>query len=112
MYLVRHLIRTVFRAFFLVVGVGLLCALFGGGMTLIVAGAFAPRWPPSGLTEAAAITIAALVGYASALTMLVREAVRGVVEVEKELGKVSDVAVAEVASHVTDLIPAHRSARR
>jgi hypothetical protein len=111
-YLVRHLISTAFRAFFRMVGIGLACAIFGGLMTVIVADAFATQWPPSALTDAAAITIAALAGYASALTVLVREAVHGVRDVEKELGKVSEVAVAEVASHVSDLAPAHRGARR
>jgi hypothetical protein len=52
--------------------------------------------------------IATLVGYATALTVLVREAVQGVRDVEKELGKVSQVAVAEVASRVADIVPARR----
>ncbi|HEY7781683.1 MAG TPA: hypothetical protein VIC85_15890 [Ktedonobacterales bacterium] len=108
MYLVRHLISTAFRAFFRMLGIGLACALLGAVMTLIVSYAFTAQWPPSALTDTAAIVIATLVGYATALTVLVREAVQGVRDVEKELGKVSQVAVAEVASRVADIVPARR----
>jgi hypothetical protein len=85
MFLLRHLITTAFKAFFRMVFFGLCFAAIGGATVLIVAYANVPHWPPSALTIAAAIAVAVLAGYASALTVLVREAVRGVRAAEHDI---------------------------
>ena len=99
MFLLRHLINTAFRAFFRMVLVGVICAGVGAAAVLIVASANDPHWPPNALTIAAAAVVAVLAGYASALTVLVREAVRGVREAEHDLAKVMDEATGREKVH-------------
>lgn len=99
MFLLRHLISTAFKAFFRMVIVGVICAAIGAGAVLIVAYGNAPHWPPSALTIAAAAVVAVLAGYASALTVLVREAVRGVREAEHDLAHVMDEATGREKVH-------------
>ena len=85
MYLLRHLISTAFKAFFRMLFFGVFFAAIGAAIVLIVSYSNSPHWPPSALTIAAAIAVAVLAGYASALTVLVREAVRGVRDVEHDI---------------------------
>ena len=83
MLLVRTLISSLFRAFFRIVLLGIVSAVFAGGVALGLAYFMGGRhWPPSLLTEVAAIGVAVLGAYASGLTVLVQEAVRGVTDVE------------------------------
>jgi len=83
MTLVFHLLRALFHAFFRITFSALICAGIGGGATLLVAYQQTGQWPPKTLTEVAAIAIAILGAYAGGLTMLVKEAVKGVATVEK-----------------------------
>ena len=100
MFLVRHLISTAFKAFFRMVFFGVCFAVLGAGIVLIVASANSPHWPPSALTIAAAAAVAVLAGYASALTVLVREAVRGVRDVEHDLVNAAEGVAEREKAHV------------
>lgn len=75
--MIGHLFKSLFHAFFKIVLTLVICAAIGGGATLIVSYVALGHWPPSRLTEAAAIAIAVLVAYAGAMTALMGEAVRG-----------------------------------
>jgi hypothetical protein len=101
MTLIMHLARALFRAFFRILLSALVFAGIGGGATLLISYQQTGQWPPRTLTEAAAIAIAVLSAYAAALTVLIREAVKGVITVEK--GAVQDVEheVASVEREVT-----------
>lgn len=99
MYLLRHLISTAFRAFFRMVFVGVLCAALAAAIVFVVAYLNGPQWPPSVLTDIVAASVALLAGYASALTVLVREAVRGVSAAEHEVVKVMDEATEREKAH-------------
>jgi hypothetical protein len=83
------LIPAAFRAFVRMVFFGLLFAVVGAGVTLLVAYANTPHWhwPPSTLTIVAAAVIGVLAGYAAGLTTLVREVIRGVKNVEHTIVK-------------------------
>ena len=81
------LIPALFRALFRVVFYFLLFAVIGAGITLLVAYANTPHWhwPPSTLTIVVAAVIGVLAGYAAGLTTLVREVIRGVKDVERDV---------------------------
>ena len=96
MFALRHLIPAAFRALFRMVFLSLLFAVVAGGITLVVAYANSPRWPPSTLTIVVAAVIAVLAGYSAGLTTLVREVIRGVKHAERDL--VHGVE-SEVSSH-------------
>lgn len=85
MFALRHLIPAAFRALFRVIFFGLLFAIIAGGISLVVAYANSPHWPPSSLTIVVAAVIAILAGYAAGLTTLVREVIRGVKDAEQDL---------------------------
>lgn len=99
MFLLRHLITTAFKAFFRMVFVGVVCAAIGAAIVFGAAFAQGHHWPPSLLTDATATAIALLAGYASALTVLVREAVRGVRAAEHDIVKVMDEATEREKAH-------------
>ena len=96
LFALRHLIPAAFRALLRMVFLSLLFAVVAGGITLGVAYANTPRWPPSVLTIVTAAVIAALAGYVAGLTTLVREVIRGVKDAERDI--VHGVE-SEVASH-------------
>lgn len=81
------LIPAAFRALFRMVFFTLLFVVIGAGVTLAVAYANTPHWhwPPSTLTIVVAAVIGVLAGYAAGLTTLVREVVRGVKDVERDI---------------------------
>ena len=85
LFALRHLVPAAFRAIFRMLFLGILFAIIAGGITLIVAYANSPHWPPSTLTIAVAAVIALLAGYAVGLTTLVSEVVRGVKDVEQDV---------------------------
>lgn len=106
MLLMRHLLSTAVRAFFRMLFMGIIVALVAGGLVLGIAYYNAPTWPPSVLTDAAAIAVAVLAGYASALTVLVREAVRGVHMAEEGVINATENAAKAAESAITDHKPA------
>jgi hypothetical protein len=89
MVIMFALIPSAFRAFFRMVFFTLLFVVIGAGGTLAVAYANTPHWhwPPSTLTIVVAAIIGVLAGYAAGLTTLVREVVRGVKDVGRDVVK-------------------------
>lgn len=88
MLLLRHLIGSFFRAFFRIVFTAIICGVLAGAVALGVAYTMGSHtWPPSTLTEIAAIAFAVLAAYAGGLTVLVQEAVRGVKSAEREVAR-------------------------
>ena len=85
--MVGHLFKSLFHAFFKIVLSLIVCAAIGGIATLVVSYVVLGQWPPTRLTEVAAIAIAVLAAYAGAVTALMSEAVRGL------------LAAARVAEH-------------
>jgi len=85
LFALRHLIPVAFRALFRIVFSSLLFAVVAGGITLGVAYAATPKWPPGALTIAAAAVIAILAGYAAGLTTLIREVIRGFKDAERDV---------------------------
>jgi hypothetical protein len=83
MSVIVHLIGAAFRAFFRILFTAIVCAGIGGGATLAVGYQQTGHWPPQTMNEVAAIAIALLSAYAGGLTVLVKEAVKGVATVEK-----------------------------
>ena len=88
MLLLRHLIGSFFRAFFRIVLTAIVCGVIAGAVALGLAYTMGSHtWPPSTLTEIAAIAFAVLAAYAGGLTVLVQEAVRGVKSAEREVAR-------------------------
>jgi hypothetical protein len=85
LFALRHLIPAAFRALFRMVFLSLLFAVIAGGITLGVAYENTPKWPPSTLTIVAAAVIAGLAGYATGLTTLIREVIRGLKDAERDV---------------------------
>lgn len=85
--MIGQLFKSLFRAFFKVVLTLVVCAAIGGAAALIVSYVALGQWPPTRMTEIAAIAIAVLAAYAGAVTALMGEAVRGL------------LAAARVAEH-------------
>jgi ABC-type multidrug transport system permease subunit len=83
---IRTLFSSLFRAFFRIVITALVAAVIAGAVALLLAYTMAGQhWPPTLLTEIAVIAIAVLAAYASGLTVLVQEAVRGVKAAERDV---------------------------
>jgi hypothetical protein len=87
MFAFRHLIPAAFHAVVHMVFLGLLFAIIAGGVVLGVAYATTPHWPPSFLSLLVAAVIAVLAGYTVGLTTLVRDVLRGVKGVERDVVK-------------------------
>ncbi|MBF6591348.1 MAG: hypothetical protein IVW57_12595 [Ktedonobacterales bacterium] len=87
MTLILHLAKAAFRAFFRIILTALASAAVAGGATLLVAYQTSRVWPPKTLTEVAAGAIAILAAYAGALTVLIKEAIKGVATVEQGVTK-------------------------
>ena len=85
--MIGQLFKSLFHAFFKIVLSLIVCAAIGGVATLVVSYVALRQWPPTRLTEVAAIAIAVLAAYAGAVTALMSEAVRGL------------LAAARVAEH-------------
>ena len=83
MAVIGHLIGTAFRAFFRILFAFVLAAALGAGVTLLVSYTQTHAWPPTRLTEIAAIAIAVLAGYACAITVLMGEGVRALLKTVK-----------------------------
>jgi hypothetical protein len=87
MTLILHLIKSFFGAFFKVTLTGLFLGAAAAGATLLVAYLNGHVWPPRTLTEVAAGAFGVLAAYAGGLTMLMREAVRAALAVERGVVK-------------------------
>jgi hypothetical protein len=101
MMLIVHLIKSLFGAFFKITFTALFAGAVAAGGTLLVAYQHGQAWPPKTLTEAAAVTIGVLGAYAAGLTMLLREAVRAALTVERGAVKKVEQEVEGVEREVT-----------
>lgn len=83
---IGHIVGALFRGFFRIVITAIIAAAIGGAVALFLAYTLAGHhWPPTLLTEIAAIAVAVLAAYASGMTVLVQEAVRGVKTAERDV---------------------------
>ena len=106
MMLIVHLLKSLFRAFFKITFTGLFVGVLAAGAVLLVAYLNDGHlWPPRTLIEGAAAAVGVLAAYAAGLTMLLREALRAALTVER--GAVKGVEH-EVADAERDLAGARR----
>jgi hypothetical protein len=94
---VGHLIGSAFRGFFRIMLVTLVFIAVGVGVSLAVAYQVRSVWPPSTPEYIIAGAIGLLLGYAAGLTALLREAIRGVKTVERDV----EAGVQEVEERAT-----------
>jgi hypothetical protein len=87
MMLILHLIRSLLGAFFKICFTALLTGGVLAGIALLVAYQSDPVWPPTELTLIAVGAIGLLAAYAGGLTVLLREALRAALTVERGLIK-------------------------
>jgi hypothetical protein len=99
MMLFSHLMKTAVRAFFRIAFTVLLFGAIGVGVSLLVAYQTTHQWPPTGSTYFIGGAIGAVLGYAAGLTMLVREAIRGIRTAEHDVTSGIDRIVEASASH-------------
>lgn len=85
MMLFSHLAKTAVRAFFRIALVIVLFGAIGVGASLLVAFQTTNEWPPTMRTDIIGGFIGVLLGYAAGLTVLVREAIRGVRTAEHDI---------------------------
>jgi len=79
------LMKTALRAFFRIAFTAILFGAIGVGVSLLVAYQTTHQWPPTGPTYISSGAIGVILGYAAGLTMLVREAIRGVRTAEHDV---------------------------
>ncbi|HUY75443.1 MAG TPA: hypothetical protein VMV29_01635 [Ktedonobacterales bacterium] len=88
---IGHIFGALFRAFFRIAITAIIAAAIGGAVALFLAYTLAGQhWPPTLLTEIAAIAVAVLAAYASGMTVLVQEAVRGVKTAERDVVRAAE----------------------
>jgi hypothetical protein len=99
MMLLSHLMKTAVRAFFRIILTFVVFGAIGVGASLLVAYQTTHVWPPSGLTVVIGGTIGVLLGYAAGLTVLVREAIGGVLTAEHDIAGGIERVVEAPARH-------------
>lgn len=99
MMLFSHLMKTAVRAIFRIALTVILFGAIGVGVSLLVAYQTTHQWPPTGSTYFIGGAVGAVLGYAAGLTMLVREAIRGVRTAEHDITGGVDRVVDASASH-------------
>jgi hypothetical protein len=85
MMLLNHLMKTAIQSFFRVALTILVFGVIGAGLSLLIAYQTTHEWPPRALTDVIVAAIGVLLGYAAGLTVLLREAIRGVLTVEHDV---------------------------
>ncbi len=95
---IGHIIGTLFRAIFRIIVVGILCGLIGAGVVLLAAYFERGHWPPSLLTEIAAVAVGILALYAGGITVLMVEAVKALQEAAKNVEQEAGSAFKEGGS--------------
>jgi hypothetical protein len=95
--MIGHLIGSALRGFFRIALVTLFFIALGVGASLLMAYQVTRVWPPSTPEYIIAGAIGLLLGYAAGLTALVREAIRGVKTVERDV----ETGVEDVEERVT-----------
>lgn len=106
MMLLVHLIKSLFHAFFKITFTALFIGVLAAGAVLLVAYLNDGHvWPPQTLIEVTAAAMGVLGAYAAGLTMLLREALRAALTVER--GAVKGVE-REVVDAERDLAGARR----
>jgi hypothetical protein len=75
--LLRHLLGSMFRAFFRMIITAFFCGSIAGGAVLVAVYVATRQWPPQQLTLIAAAAVAVLAAYAGAVTVLLGETLRG-----------------------------------
>lgn len=101
MTLIVHLVKSLFGAFFKITLTALFIGAVLAGIVLLVAYQSDPIWPPKPLTEVAAGAIGVLAAYAAGLTVLLREAVRAALTVERGVIKGVEQEVETIEHEVT-----------
>ncbi len=101
MMLILHLIKSLFGAFFKITFTALFTGAALAGIALLVAYHNEPVWPPNALTEVAAGAIGVLAAYAAGLTVLLREALRAALTVERGLIKGVEHELEDIEHEVT-----------
>lgn len=102
MTLILHLIKSLFGAFFKISFAAVLTGAALAGIALLVAYRNDPVWPPNTLTVAAVGAIGLLAAYGAGLTVLLREALRAALTVERGLIKGVVQEVQDLEHEVTD----------
>lgn len=101
MTLILHLVKSLLGAFFKVTFTALFTGAALAGIALLVAYQNEPVWPPKTLTEVAVGAIGVLAAYAAGLTVLLREALRAALTVERGLIKGVEQEVEDLEHEVT-----------
>ena len=97
MTLIFHLLKSLFRAFFKITFTGLFVGALAVGAVLVVTYMNDGQlWPPRTLFIALAAAMGVLAAYAAGLTMLLREALRAALTVERGAVKGVEQEVAGV----------------
>jgi putative flippase GtrA len=99
MRLLSHLMKTAVRAFFRIALTFVLFGAIGVGVSLLVAYQMTHVWPPTVLADVIAGAIGVLLGYAAGLTVLVREAIGGVLTAEHDIAGGIERVVEAPARH-------------
>lgn len=87
MKVLGHLLKTLFRAFFRIFFTAILSAALAVGVGMLVAYQAGHQWPPSHLVDVVIGVVAVLFTYATALTVLVSEAVKALLFTAKDAVK-------------------------
>lgn len=87
MKVLGHLLKTLFRAFFRIFFTAVLSAALAVGVGLLVAYEASHQWPPRHLVDVLIAIGAILFAYATALTVLVNEALKALLYTAKEAEK-------------------------
>ena len=97
MTLIFHLLKSLFRAFFKITFTGLFVGALAAGAVLVVTYMNDGHvWPPRTLFIALSAAMGVLAAYAAGLTMLLREALRAALTVERGAVKGVEQEVAGV----------------
>jgi hypothetical protein len=100
--LILHLVKSLFGAFFKISFAAVLTGGALAGIALLVAYRNVPVWPPNTLTVAAVGAIGLLAAYGAGMTVLLREALRAALTVERGILKGVVQEVQDIEHQVTD----------
>lgn len=85
MRVTTHILGTFFKAIGKIFLAAIFCGIIGAGVVLLVSFVKSNHWPPDTLTIIAAVVVGVLALYAGGITVLMREAVRALVEAAKDV---------------------------
>jgi hypothetical protein len=85
MRVTAHIVGTLFKAIGKIFLAAIFCGIIGAGVVLLVSFVKSNHWPPDTLTIISAVAVGVLALYAGGITVLMREAVRALVEAAKDV---------------------------